>query len=98
MFYTHIYIYAYLFDCLFFLCLDNYRLKNDEENSNPAVRACKVWRQTQSFQDVALSGLMDFLKFLNIPKHITYKHVFKNYLSPKFINKVKSVEKWAIGP
>ncbi|ETB56191.1 hypothetical protein, variant 1 [Plasmodium yoelii 17X] len=71
----------------------NYRLKNDEENSNPAVRACKVWRQTQSFQDVALSGLMDFLKFLNIPKHITYKHVFKNYLSPKFINKVKSVEK-----
>ncbi|SCM04144.1 conserved Plasmodium protein, unknown function [Plasmodium chabaudi chabaudi] len=71
----------------------NYRLKNDKENSNPAVRACKVWRQTQSFQDVALSGLMDFLKFLNIPKHITYKHVFKNYLSPKFINKVKSVEK-----
>ncbi|CAD2100182.1 conserved Plasmodium protein, unknown function [Plasmodium vinckei brucechwatti] len=71
----------------------NYQLKNDQENSNPAVRACKVWRQTQSFQDVALSGLMDFLKFLNIPKHITYKHVFKNYLSPKFINKVKSVEK-----
>ncbi|CRG94700.1 conserved Plasmodium protein, unknown function [Plasmodium gallinaceum] len=69
----------------------NYKLKNDEENRYPAVNACKVWQQTQSFQDIVLSGLVDFLKFLNVPKHITYKNVFDNYLSPKFINKINSI-------
>ncbi|SCO94068.1 conserved Plasmodium protein, unknown function [Plasmodium malariae] len=70
----------------------NYELKNEEENGYPAVSACKVWQNTQSFQDITLSGLVDFLKFLNIPKHITYKNVFDNYLSLKFISKVKSIE------
>ncbi|EWC86362.1 hypothetical protein PFNF54_05092 [Plasmodium falciparum NF54] len=69
----------------------NYKMKNDEENSYPAVNACKIWQKTQSFQDVVLSGMVDFLKFLNVPKHVTYKNVFDNYLSPNFINKINSI-------
>ncbi|EUD69422.1 hypothetical protein C922_00285 [Plasmodium inui San Antonio 1] len=70
----------------------NYQLKNEEENSYPALSACKVWQKRQSFQDRTLSGLVDFLKFLSIPKHLTYRTVFDNYLSPKFVNSLSSTE------
>ncbi|KJP86942.1 hypothetical protein AK88_03451 [Plasmodium fragile] len=70
----------------------NYQLKNEEENSYPALSACKVWQRRQSFQDKTLSGLVDFLKFLSIPKHVTYRTVFDNYLSPKFVNRLNSTE------
>ncbi|GAW82582.1 hypothetical protein, conserved [Plasmodium gonderi] len=71
----------------------NYELKNEDENGYPLVSACKVWQRRQTFQDITLSGLVDFLKFLNIPKHITYRTLFDNYLFPKFVNKLNSIEK-----
>ncbi|CAA9989644.1 conserved Plasmodium protein, unknown function [Plasmodium knowlesi strain H] len=70
----------------------NYQLKNEDENSYPALSACNVWQRRQSFQDKTLSGLVDFLKFLSIPKHLTYRTVFDNYLFPKFVNRLSSTE------
>ncbi|KAF8821470.1 hypothetical protein IE077_001988, partial [Cardiosporidium cionae] len=71
----------------------NYQLKSDRINENPGVEACKMWQETQGFQDEKAKSIVSFLRTLKISRNRVYKTLFEKYLKKKLLGKIEKSKK-----